>query len=89
MQKDYSNENLIKVMLMNSNDIARQIYEESDKKISLQDINLILSKHNLIIKDALSRNVTVEINGLGTFTLTNNIVKPLIHLRKRINPKKK
>jgi nucleoid DNA-binding protein len=89
MQKDYSNENLIKVMLMNSNDIARLIYEESDKKISLQDINLILSKHNLIIKDTLSKNESVQISGLGTFTLNSNIVKPLVHLRKRVNPKKK
>jgi nucleoid DNA-binding protein len=74
---------------MNSQDIARQIYEKSDKKISLQDINHILDRHNLIIKDALSRNETVQISGLGTFTLNSNIVKPLVHLRKRVNPKKK
>jgi nucleoid DNA-binding protein len=76
-------------MLMNSQDIARQIYEQSDKKISLQDINHILDKHNSIIKDSLSKNEPVEISGLGTFTLSSNIVKPLIQLRKRVNPKKK
>jgi nucleoid DNA-binding protein len=74
---------------MNSQDIARQIYEQSDKKISLQDINHILYKHNLIIKESLSKNEPVEISGLGTFTLSSNIVKPLIQLRKRVNPKKK
>ena len=89
MQKVYSNENLTKVMLMNSQDIARLIYEQSDKKIALQDINKILDKHNSIIKDSLSKNEPVEISGLGTFTLSSNIVKPLIQLRKRVNPTKK
>ena len=89
MQRVYSNENLTKVMLMNSQDIARQIYEQSDKKISLQDINRILDKHNSIIKDSLSKNETIELSGLGSFTLNKNIVKPLIQLRKRVNPKKK
>lgn len=89
MQRVYSNENLTKVMLMNSQDIARLIYEQSDKKIALQDINKILDKHNSIIKDSLSKNEPVEISGLGTFTLNSNIVKPLVHLRKRVNLKKK
>ena len=89
MQKVYSNENLTKVMLMNSQDIARLIYEQSDKKITLQDINKILDKHNDIIKDALVKSETIELTGLGSFTLNSNIVKPLVHLRKRVNPKKK
>lgn len=74
---------------MNSQDIARQIYEQSDKKISLQDINHILEKQNLIIKETLAKNETIELAGLGSFTLNKNIVKPLIQLRKRVNPKKK
>lgn len=74
---------------MNSQDIARQIYEQSDKKISLQDINKILDTHNDIIKDALTKSETIELTGLGLFTLNKNIVKPLIQLRKRVNPKKK
>ena len=74
---------------MNSQDIARLIYEQSDKKITLQDINKILDKHNDIIKDALVKSKTIELTGLGSFTLNSNIVKPLIQLRKRVNPKKK
>jgi len=74
---------------MNSQDIARIIYEQSDKKISLKDVNLILDKQSDVIKDALSKNESVEISGLGTITLSNKIVKPLIQLRKRVNPKKK
>jgi nucleoid DNA-binding protein len=74
---------------MNSQDIARIIYEQSDKKISLKDVNLILDKQSDVIKDALSKNASVEISGLGTITLSNKIVKPLIQLRKRVNPKKK
>ena len=74
---------------MNSQDIARLIYEQSDKKIALQDINKILDKHNDIIKDALTKSETIELTGLGSFTLNKNIVKPLIQLRKRVNPKKK
>jgi nucleoid DNA-binding protein len=74
---------------MNSQDIARLIYEQSDKKITLQDINKILDKHNDIIKDALVKSETIELTGLGSFTLNSNIVKPLIQLRKRVNPKKK
>lgn len=74
---------------MNSQDIARRIYEQSDKKVSLQDINYILEKHNSIIKDSLSKNETIELLGLGSFTLNKNIVKPLIQLRKRVNPTKK
>lgn len=74
---------------MNSQDIARIIYEQSNKKIALQDINKILDKHNQIIKDALTNSETIELSGLGSFALTKNIVKPLIHLRKRVNPSKK
>jgi len=74
---------------MNSQDIARLIYEQSDKKIALQDINKILDKHNDIIKDALTKSETIELTGLGSFTLNKNIVKPLIQLRKRVNPTKK
>ena len=74
---------------MNSQDIARLIYEQSDKKITLQDINKILDKHNDIIKDALVKSETIELTGLGSFTLNSNIVKPLIQLRKRVNPTKK
>jgi nucleoid DNA-binding protein len=74
---------------MNSQDIARLIYEQSDKKITLQDINKILDKHNDIIKDALVKSETIELTGLGSFTLNSNIVKSLIQLRKRVNPKKK
>ena len=74
---------------MNSQDIARIIYEQSDKKVSLKDINLIFNKQSDVIKDALSKNESVEISGLGTITLSNKIVKPLIQLRKRVNPKKK
>lgn len=74
---------------MNSQDIARLIYEQSDKKIALQDINKILDKHNDIIKDALTKSETIELTGLGSFTLNSNIVKPLIQLRKRVNPTKK
>ena len=74
---------------MNSQDIARIIYEQSDKKISLKDVNLILDKQSNVIKDALSKNESIEISGLGTITLSNKIVKPLIQLRKRVNPKKK
>jgi len=74
---------------MNSQDIARIIYEQSDKKISLKEVNLILDKQSDVIKDALSKNESIEISGLGTITLSNKIVKPLIQLRKRVNPKKK
>ena len=74
---------------MNSQDIARIIYEQSDKKISLKDINIIFEKQSNVIKDALSKNESIEISGLGTITLSNKIVKPLIQLRKRVNPKKK
>ena len=49
---------------MNSQDIARIIYEQSDKKISLKDVNLILDKQSDVIKDALSKNESVEISGL-------------------------
>jgi len=73
---------------MNSQDIARIIYEQSDKKISLKDINNIFDKQSNVIKDALSKNESVEISGLGTITLNNKIVKPLVQLRKRVNPKK-
>ena len=73
---------------MNSQDIARIIYEQSDKKVSLKDINNIFDKQSNVIKDALSKNEAVEISGLGTITLKNKIVKPLVQLRKRVNPKK-
>jgi DNA-binding protein HU-beta len=73
---------------MNKTDIVRQIYEKSDKKIPMKDLDLIVEKTFDLISEAIQQGKEVQISGFGSFSLPEKVTKPLIKIRKVVNPKK-
>lgn len=73
---------------MNKTDIVRQIYEKSDKKIPMKDLDLIVSKVFDIISDGIKNGKEVQISDFGSFSLPSQVTKPLIKIRKVVNSKK-
>jgi DNA-binding protein HU-beta len=73
---------------MNKTDIVRKIYENSDKKIPMKDLDLIVEKTFDLISEAIQQGKEVQISGFGSFSLPEKVTKPLIKIRKVVNPKK-
>lgn len=73
---------------MNKTDIVRKVYESSDKKIPMKDMDLIIDKTFDLISEAIQQGEEVQISGFGSFSLPEKVTKPLIKIRKVVNPKK-
>jgi DNA-binding protein HU-beta len=73
---------------MNKTDIVRKIYESSDKKIPMKDLDLIVEKTFDLISEAIQQGKEVQISGFGSFSLPEKVTKPLIKIRKVVNPRK-
>jgi len=73
---------------MNKTDIVRKVYENSDKKIPMKDLDLIVEKTFDLISEAIKQGKEVQISGFGSFSLPERVTKPLIKIRKVVNPKK-
>ena len=73
---------------MNKTDIVRKVYENSDKKIPMKDLDLIVEKTFDLISEAIKQGKEVQISGFGSFSLPEKVTKPLIKIRKVVNPKK-
>jgi DNA-binding protein HU-beta len=73
---------------MNKTDIVRKVYESSDKKIPMKDLDLIVEKTFDLISEAIQQGKEVQISGFGSFSLPEKVTKPLIKIRKVVNPKK-
>ena len=73
---------------MNKTDIVRKVYESSDKKIPMKDLDLIVEKTFDLISEAIQQGKEVQISGFGSFSLPERVTKPLIKIRKVVNPKK-
>lgn len=73
---------------MNKTDIVRQIYEKSDKKIPMKDLDQIVSKVFDLITEGIKEGKEVQISGFGSFSLPTQVTKPLIKIRKVVNTKK-
>ncbi|MBU3563649.1 HU family DNA-binding protein [Polynucleobacter sp. Tro8-14-1] len=73
---------------MNKTDIVRKIYENSDKKIPMKDLDLIVEKTFDLISEVIQQGKEVQISGFGSFSLPEKVTKPLIKIRKVVNPKK-
>jgi nucleoid DNA-binding protein len=73
---------------MNKTDIVRKIYESSDKKIPMKDLDLIVERTFDLMSETIQRGEEVQISGFGSFLLPEKVTKPLIKIRKVVNPKK-
>jgi nucleoid DNA-binding protein len=54
----------------------------------MKDLDLIVEKTFDFISEAIQQGKEVQISGFGSFSLPEKVTKPLIKIRKVVNPKK-
>ena len=73
---------------MNKTDIVRKVYENSDKKIPMKDLDVIVDKVFDMISDALIQGKEIQISGFGAFSLSEQMKKPVVKVKKVVNNQK-
>lgn len=68
--------------MINKNDLAREIYEKSDKKIALKDANKIVTDLFNEMTNKLQEGNEIQINDFGTFSLSENIKQEIVKVSK-------
>lgn len=69
-------------------DIVHQLYEKTNKKIPMKELDNLVEQIFDIISDALVKGEEVQIAGFGTFALTKQMQKPVVKIKKVMNPRK-
>jgi nucleoid DNA-binding protein len=69
-------------------DVVRQLYEQTNKKIPMKDLDTLVDKVFDIISDSLTKGEDVQIAGFGTFALSDQMKKPVVKIKKVVNKKK-
>ena len=69
-------------------DIVRSLYESYDKKIPMKELDVIVGNLFNYLTKSLSEGEEIYIDGFGTFSLTENIRKPVVKIKKVVNPEK-
>jgi nucleoid DNA-binding protein len=54
----------------------------------MKDLDIIVERLFESMTDSLSKGEQIHISGFGTFSLTEQIKKPVVKIKKVINPKK-
>jgi len=67
--------------------IVRQIYKQSNKKVPMKDIDVIVRALFETITEHLNKDEQVYIANFGTFALTSDIKKQLVRKEKKTKPK--
>lgn len=69
-------------------DVVHQLYEQSEKKIPMKELDILVERIFDIISDALLKGEEIQIAGFGTFALSKQMQKPVVKIKKVVNPKK-
>jgi len=69
-------------------DLVRLIYQQGDKKIPMKDLDVIVDKVFDMISDALIQGKEIQISGFGTFSLSEQMKKPVVKVKKVVNNQK-
>lgn len=69
-------------------DIVRSLYESYDKKIPMKELDVIVGNLFNYLTKSLSEGEEIYIDGFGTFSLTENIRKPVVKIKKVVNSEK-
>jgi len=69
-------------------DIVHSLFESSDKKIPMKSLDILVEGIFNLMSEALSKGEEVHISGFGTFSQTEQIRKPVVKVKKVVNPKK-
>jgi nucleoid DNA-binding protein len=63
---------------MNKTEIVREIYDKSDKKVSLKDLDKIINSLIEIMSERLKKGEEIQLADFGTFSLAKKTIKPLV-----------
>jgi nucleoid DNA-binding protein len=64
-------------------DIVRSLYESHDKKIPLEELDVIVDSLFTYMTNSLSEGEEIYIDGFGTFSMSDEVKKTLVKLKKR------
>lgn len=67
--------------------IVREIYKLSDKKVPMKSIDVIVRMTFETITEHLNNNEQVNIADFGSFSLTSDIKKQLVRIKKQTKTK--
>ena len=62
---------------MNKTEIVREIYDKSDKKVSLNDIDKIINSLIEIMSERLKKGEEIQLADFGTFSVASKSIKSL------------
>jgi len=66
-------------------DIVRQLYEQTNKKIPMKELDVLVDKTFEIISDNIKDGKVVQISGFGVFSLPEQVRKPVVRIKKQVN----
>ena len=69
-------------------DLVRLIYQQGDKKRPMKDLDVIVDKVFDMISDALIQGKEIQISGFGAFSLSEQMKKPVVKVKKVVNNQK-
>lgn len=62
---------------MNKTEIVREIYDKSDKKVSLKDLDKIINSLIEIMSERLKKGEEIQLADFGTFSVASKSIKSL------------
>jgi len=76
-------------IMFTKTDLAHLLYDKSDKKIAMKQIDSMITEIFDAIYEELKKGNEVHIEGFGTIAVTKDMIQPLVRIRKKVNEKKK
>lgn len=73
--------------MITKTDLIHQIYEKSNKKLTMKEVDLLVNTLFNSMTEALNKGEKIYISDFGTFSLTKDITKTLVKVKKQINKK--
>ena len=62
---------------MNKTEIVREIYDKSDKKVSLKELDKIINSLIEIMSERLKKGEEIQLADFGTFSVASKSIKSL------------
>jgi nucleoid DNA-binding protein len=73
--------------MITEDQIVRQLYQGSNKKVAMKDIDIIVKNTFQMITEHLKSGEKVYISDFGTFSETESIRKQFVRIKKTQNKK--
>jgi nucleoid DNA-binding protein len=68
---------------MNKSELIRELYERTNKKMTMKDINSMIEVMLQIMSDKLKSGEEVQLDDFGTFALSSTVLKSAVKVNNR------